>query len=381
LEEDASLAQARCGWFLSVANRFLNDIVLTETAHADSGDRQVAFIKQSIRRTHMQVLVAGGAGYIGSIVNEELLRAGHKVVVYDSLYKGHEDAVPAGVPLIKADLLDSEVLEGALRQYAIDAVVHMAADALVGESMQDPAKYYRNNLLAGMSLLECMRTCGVRRIVFSSSCAVYGEPVKQPMEESDPTSPVNPYGETKRAFERALHWYSVAYEFRYVSLRYFNAAGASANFGEWHSPESHLIPLVLQTAMGKRPILDIYGDDYPTRDGTCVRDYIHVTDLATAHVLALESISYSNLAGRIFNLGCGGNGYTVREVVDAARKITGREIPFRICPRRAGDPAMLVANSDRIRRELGWTPKYQDLSEIVGSAWKWFQSHPHGYKK
>ncbi len=329
----------------------------------------------------MQVLVTGGAGYIGSIVNEELLRAGHKVVVYDSLYKGHEDAVPAGTPLVKADLLDRETLTAALRQYGIDAVVHMAADALVGESMLDPAKYYRNNLVAGISLLECMKTCGVQRIVFSSSAATYGEPVKQPIEESDPTSPVNPYGETKLAFEHTLHWYSLAYEIRYVALRYFNAAGASINFGEWHEPESHLIPLVLQTAIGKRPSLDIYGDDYPTRDGTCLRDYIHVTDLATAHVLALESMSASNPAGRIFNLGCGGNGYTVREVVDTAREITGCAIPVRMCPRRPGDPAMLVASSNRIRSKLGWTPKYQDLSKIIGSAWSWLQSHPNGYAK
>jgi len=329
----------------------------------------------------MQVLVTGGAGYIGSIVNEELLRAGHTVVVYDSLYKGHADAVPAGTPLVKADLIDRETLIGTLRKYRIEAVIHMAADALVGESMADPAKYYRNNLVAGVTLLECMKTCEVKRIVFSSSAAVYGEPVRQPIEESDPIAPVNPYGETKLAFEHALHWFSTAYSLRYAALRYFNAAGASVSFGEWHTPESHLIPLVLQTALGKRNALDIYGDDYPTRDGTCLRDYIHVTDLAAAHVLALESMDSSNSKGRIFNLGCGGDGYTVREVVDTARKITGCAIPVRITPRRPGDPAKLVASSSKIRKELGWMPKYQDLEKIIGSAWSWLQTHPNGYAK
>jgi UDP-glucose 4-epimerase len=329
----------------------------------------------------MQVLVTGGAGYIGSIVNEELLRAGHTVIVYDSLYKGHADAVPPGTPLVRADLMDREALTGALRQYGIEAVVHMAADALVGESMMDPAKYYRNNLAVGIALLECMRTCGARRIVFSSTAAVYGEPAKQPIEETDPVGPVNPYGETKLAFERALYWYSSAYDLRYVALRYFNAAGASARFGECHSPESHLIPLVLQTAIGKRDSLDVYGNDYPTRDGTCLRDYIHVTDLAVAHVLALESMNSSNIPGRVFNLGCGGKGYTVREVVDTARVITGRDIPVHMSPRRPGDPAMLVASSARIRKDLGWVPKYQELSKIIGSAWTWMQAHPDGYAR
>jgi UDP-glucose 4-epimerase len=226
-----------------------------------------------------------------------------------------------------------------------------------------------------------MRSCGVDRIVFSSTAAVYGEPVKQPVEESDPVAPTNPYGSTKLAFESALRWYSVAYKLRFVSLRYFNAAGASADFGEWHTPETHLIPLVLQTAIGKCESLNVYGDDYPTRDGTCVRDYIHVTDLAVAHVMALEAMNSSNLSGRIFNLGCGGIGYTVQEVVDTAREVTGCKIPVRMGPRRPGDPAMLVASSDKIRGELGWEPKYQDLSKIIGSAWTWLQAHPNGYVK
>ncbi len=327
----------------------------------------------------MQVLVTGGAGYIGSVVNQELLRAGHQVVVYDNLSKGHAAAIPPGTPLVKADLADREALLSALRQHRIQAVVHMAADALVGESMIDPGRYYCNNLVAGISLLECMRVCAVQQIVFSSSAAVYGQPVKQPIEESDPVAPINPYGETKLAFETALRWYSNAYGIRYVALRYFNAAGASPEFGEWHDPESHLIPLVLQTATGKSKTLEIYGDSYPTRDGTCLRDYIHVIDLAVAHVLALEALKNSTVSGRVFNLGCGGEGYTVREVVEVARRITGCEIPVQITPPRRGDPAMLVASSERIRMELRWNPKYQDLASIIGSAWAWLQTHPDGY--
>jgi UDP-glucose 4-epimerase len=256
----------------------------------------------------------------------------------------------------------------------------MAADALVGESVADPSKYYLNNLVAGISLLESMKICGVDRIVFSSSAAVYGQPAKQPIEESDPVAPVNPYGETKLAFEHALRWYSGAYRLRYVTLRYFNAAGATPEFGEWHDPESHLIPLVLQTALGKRKNLQIYGDDYPTRDGTCLRDYIHVVDLAAAHALALEALDTPNAFCQTFNLGCGGEGYTVHEVVDAARRVTGHEIPVSVGSRRPGDPAMLVASSERIRKELGWSPKHQDLSAIIGSAWRWLQAHPNGYK-
>jgi UDP-glucose 4-epimerase len=327
----------------------------------------------------MRVLVTGGAGYIGSIVNQELQRSGHDVVVYDNLSCGHAAALAPGTPLVKADLADRNALTKAFKQYETQAVVHMAADALVGESMADPAKYYGNNLVAGISLLDCMRSCGVGKIVFSSSAAVYGESTKRLIEESDPVAPVNPYGETKLAFEKALGWYSCAYGFRFAALRYFNAAGASPEFGEWHNPESHLIPLVLQTAIGKRERLDIFGNDYPTRDGTCLRDYIHVKDLATAHVLSLESLSEPSNKNIVFNLGCGGDGYTVSEVVDVARKVTGREIPIQIKPRRPGDPASLVASSQKIRKELGWNPKYQDLSKIIGSAWNWLLAHPDGY--
>lgn len=326
----------------------------------------------------MRVLVTGGAGYIGSIVNEELLKAAHQVVVYDSLVKGHAGAVPGEIPLIRADLNNRAVLIEALLQYGIEAVIHMAADSLVGESMADPGRYYHNNLVAGIALLESMRECGVNRIVFSSTAAVYGEPSKQPVDEDDPVCPLNPYGETKLAFERALHWYCAAYGLSYVSLRYFNAAGASERFGEWHQPETHLIPLVLQAALGMRPFLHVYGDDYPTRDGTCVRDYIHVTDLARAHVLSLAALT-SRFTGRIFNLGCGGAGYTVREVIEMAEGITGKAIPVEFVSRRPGDPAVLVASSEKIRRELGWRPERQDLFKIIGSAWEWLQAHPEGY--
>ena len=252
----------------------------------------------------------------------------------------------------------------------------MAACSLVGESMQDPARYYRNNVVAGLALLDAMRDCRVQRIVFSSTAAVYGEPAKQPVEETDPTQPTNAYGDTKLAFEHALHWYDHAFGVRYASLRYFNAAGATRQCGEVHAPETHLIPLVLQATAGTRPEVTIFGDDYPTRDGTCVRDYIHVVDLARAHILALGILAERSA---IYNLGCGGDGYTVREVIDVAREVTGRQIPVRVGERRPGDPAVLVASSAKIQRELGWKPALQDLRAIVASAWDWMQAHPRGY--
>jgi UDP-glucose 4-epimerase len=326
----------------------------------------------------MRILVTGGAGYIGSVVTEELLTGGHEVVVLDSLYKGHRGAVDPRAKFVQADLTDSETLREVLRQNHIEAVIHMAADSLVGESVEQPAKYYWNNLAAGLNLLDAMRDCGVRKFVFSSTAATYGDPEKQPITETQPTNPTNPYGETKLAFERVLHWYHGAYGLRYASLRYFNAAGATERCGEWHDPETHLIPLVLQVAAGMRADVAIYGNDYPTPDGTCIRDYIHVVDLARAHILALGIL---NERSAVYNLGCGGEGYSVQEVIDTARSVTGRDIATRVAPRRAGDPAVLIASSEKIRSEVGWQPESQDLRVIIQSAWKWLLAHPRGYEE
>jgi len=315
-------------------------------------------------------MVTGGAGYIGSVVCEELARDGHDVVIYDDLRKGHREMVPEGTTLVRADLGDIDTLRDALGDHRIDGVIHMAADSLVGESVQQPRKYYTSNVRNSLNLLDAMADLSIRRVVFSSSAAVYGEPERQPISEDMPAMPTNPYGETKLALERALHWYSQAYELRYASLRYFNAAGASERCGELHDPETHLIPIVLDVAAGRRDHVTIFGDDYPTRDGTCVRDYIHVIDLARAHVLALGIESERNA---IYNLGCGGDGYTVKEVIDVAREVTGRAIAVETGPRRPGDPPVLIASSEKIRRELGWEPRFQDLRLIVESAWRWMQ--------
>lgn len=322
----------------------------------------------------MRVLVTGGAGYIGSVVTETLLAQGHDVVVLDNLARGHRDAVPAKVPFVQADLQDGAAVRDALTRHRIEGVVHMAADSQVGESMADPAKYYRNNVGGGLALLEAMRERSVRYVVLSSTAATYGEPAKQPIEESDPTAPTNPYGETKLALEQAMKWYAHGHGLRFVSLRYFNAAGATERCGERHDPETHLIPLVLQAAAGQRPHVTIFGDDYPTKDGTCVRDYVHVADLAEAHVLALALLARGG-GPAIYNLGCGGRGYSVREVVEVAARVTGRPVPVEVGPRRPGDPAVLVAASDRIRRDLGWRPRFEDLEEIVASAWRWLRAH------
>jgi UDP-glucose 4-epimerase len=252
----------------------------------------------------------------------------------------------------------------------------MAASSLVGESVQEPSKYYHNNVVAGLVLLDAMRECGIKRIVFSSTAATYGEPEEQPIRETTSTNPTNTYGETKLAFEKAMHWYERAHGLRYASLRYFNAAGATERCGEDHDPETHLIPITLQAAAGKRAHVEIYGDDYPTADGTCIRDYIHVVDLARAHILALDVLSERSA---IYNLGCGGDGYSVRDVIETARRVTGKEIPVRMGPRRPGDPAVLIASSDKIKSELGWQPQFQDLGLIVESAWKWMLAHPDGY--
>ena len=326
----------------------------------------------------MKVLVTGGAGYIGSVVTEELLNNGHQAVVYDSLYKGHCTAVDARAEFVQGDVRDAKTLRATFSDKQIEAVIHLAADSLVGESVENPAKYYHNNLLAGLQLLESMRDCDVRKLVFSSTAAVYGEPAKQPICETDPTQPTNPYGETKLAFEAALRWYENAHGLRYASLRYFNAAGATDRCGESHDPETHLIPLVLQVAAGTRADLAVYGADYPTPDGTCVRDYIHVVDLARAHILALKILDERSA---IYNLGCGGEGYSVQQVIETARLVTGHEIPTRIASRRAGDPAKLIASSEKIKTELGWQPEFQDLSLIIQSAWNWLTAHPQGFEK
>ena len=332
----------------------------------------------------MKVLVTGGAGYIGSVVTEELVNDGHEVVVYDSLYKGHREAVVKGAAFVQADLADAPTLRETLSACAVEAVIHMAADSLVGESCEVPEKYYRNNLVNGLVLLDAMRGTNVGRIVFSSTAATYGEPEQQPIAETAPNNPTNPYGETKLAFEHAMRWYQEAYDLRFASLRYFNAAGASKNCGEHHEIETHIIPIALQVAAGTREFVEVYGDDYPTPDGTCVRDYIHVIDLARAHILALKALddgSTGGRAGRIYNLGCGGDGYSVNQVLETARAVTGRDIPARVGPRRAGDPAVLIASSEKIKRELGWKPEFQDLRLIIESAWRWMQAHPHGYNE
>jgi UDP-glucose 4-epimerase len=325
----------------------------------------------------MRVLVTGGAGYIGSVVTEELVASGHEVVVYDDLSKGHRDAVIEEATFVEGDLLDGDSLLRALHEHGIEAVVHMAARSLVGESVTNPGSYYRTNVTGGLVLLDAMRAAGISTIVFSSTAAVYGAPELQPIEEDAPVIPTNPYGETKLAYERALRWYDEAYGIRHVSLRYFNAAGATERCGERHDPETHLIPLLLDVALGHRAEAVVFGDDYPTKDGTCVRDYIHVQDLARAHVLALEALA-SGVPSAVYNLGCGGEGYTVREVIDVARDVTGRDIPLRIGPRRPGDPAVLVASSERIGRELSWRPAQSDLVAIVTSAWRWLSARRRG---
>ncbi len=324
----------------------------------------------------MRVLVTGGAGYIGSVITDQLVAAGHRVVVYDNLSKGHDDAVNEDATFVEGDLLDAATLADALTANEIEAVVHMAAASLVGESMTKPEQYYLNNVVASIRLLDAMVDAKIQMLVFSSTAAVYGEPSTVPIAEDDPTAPSNTYGDTKLAVERALHWYHGAHAIRYASLRYFNAAGATDRRGERHDPETPLIPLVLRAARDERHPITVFGRDYPTRDGTCVRDYIHVTDLADAHVRALEALAAKELRGEIFNLGCG-DGYTVQEVIDTARQATGRDIPVIDGARRAGDPAVLVASSTRIAKALGWRPQHSSLEEIVTSAWKWEATSSH----
>lgn len=327
----------------------------------------------------MNVLVTGGAGYIGSHAVRELLAAGHGVVVYDSLVKGHRQAVPPGVPFVKADIRNAAVLAETFEVFPIDAVMHFAAVSEVGESMTDPAKYYRDNVAATLSLLESLQKADIKKIVFSSTAAVYGEPESCPIREDAALRPTNVYGRTKLIIEGMLADFAAAYGFSYVALRYFNAAGAlpAGGVGEDHTPESHLIPLILQTALGRRGAISIYGADYPTPDGTCIRDYIHVTDLATAHVLAIEHL----LAGgepRTYNLGSQ-QGFSVKEVIERAKRITGVDFPVVEAPRRSGDPAVLVASSARFQTDFGWQMRYSDPDTILRTAWEWHRSHPDGY--
>ena len=325
----------------------------------------------------MRILVTGGAGYIGSHAVRLFLARGHDVWVYDNLSMGHRGAVPAE-RLIAADLCEGQRLDHALMLHRIEAVVHFAAFAFVGESVTDPAKYYQNNLVNTLNLLDALRRHKINRIVFSSTCATYGVPEIVPITEEEKQKPINPYGNTKLAVEHALADYAAAYNWGFAALRYFNAAGAAPDggIGEDHHPETHLIPLVLQTAMGQRQAIDIFGTDYPTPDGTCIRDYIHVDDLAEAHLLALEALAPGKQLR--YNLGTG-RGYSVREVIAAAEEVTGKKVPVNEGPRRAGDPPALVAASEKVQRELGWRPKYTDLRSVVETAWKWHQSHPKGY--
>ncbi len=324
----------------------------------------------------MRVLVTGGAGYIGATTVRSLLADGHEVVVYDNLSKGHREAVPAGVPLIVAEVADRARLDAAMGEQRPEAVLHFAAFIEAGESMLAPEKYFRNNSAATLTLLESMLANGVNQLILSSTAALYGEPRRIPVEESDPLEPTNAYGESKLLVERMLAWFRRVHGLRYASLRYFNAAGSDGHSGERHHPETHLIPLVLQAAAGQRRCISIFGTDYPTPDGTCVRDYIHVSDLAQAHVLALGALARHDCL--IYNLG-NGKGFSVREVIRAARRVTGVEIPVVEAARRPGDPAVLVASSEKIRRELGWAPTYADLESIIGSAWAWMEKHPAGY--
>ena len=325
----------------------------------------------------MKILAVGGAGYVGSTSVERFVERGHEVVVYDNLASGHAAAVPEGAKLVVGDLADGMQLRHVLSE-GVEAVLHCAARSLVGESMENPGPYYRTNVAYGVSLLEAMRDAGVNRIVYSSTAAVYGEPRRVPIAEADRTQPINPYGETKLAFEGAMRWFCAAHDLRAISLRYFNVAGATERNGEDHDPETHLMPLVLRVAAGQATHVQIYGQDYPTPDGTCIRDFIHVRDLADAHLLALEATGEGDPSLEVYNLGSAA-GFSVREVVEAARRVTGRPVPARAVKRRVGDPPVLVASSRRARRELGWRPSHSTLEHMLSDAWAWRQKNPNGY--
>src|SRR2546425_596277 len=321
----------------------------------------------------MKIFVVGGAGYIGSVCAELLLDDGHEVAIFDNLSEGHRRAVDARANFIRGDLADCAQIQAALTSTRADAVMHFAAYALVPESMRDPSKYFRNNISNGLNLLDAMVAKGVQRMIFSSTCALFGPPERVPIDETAPARPINPYGESKLAFEKILRWYDEIHGLKFIALRYFNAAGATENLGEDHRPETHLIPIVLKVSLGQRPNVEVYGTDYDTPDGTCIRDYIHIVDLARAHILALGATTSG-----FYNLGTGG-GSSVREVIATSRKITGRKIETIEKPRRPGDPARLIASSEKVKNELAWRPQFQSLEAIIESAWKWHQKFPHGY--
>lgn len=329
----------------------------------------------------MSVLVCGGAGYIGSHCVYELIDMGEEVVLVDNLQTGHKEAIHPKAKFYEGDIRDFDFLNNVFKENQIDSVIHFAANSLVGESMQLPLKYYSNNVHGTQILLEAMVANDVKKIVFSSTAAVYGEPESIPILETDRTNPTNTYGETKLAMEKMMKWADTAYGIKYISLRYFNVAGAHENglIGEAHNPETHLIPLILQVPLGKREKIMVYGDDYPTKDGTCARDYIHVRDLINAHLLALGKLR-EGYNSDVFNLGSG-SGFTVKEMIDAARKVTGHEIPAEIVERRAGDPAVLVASSEKARKILGWVPKFTDVEEVIKSAWNFHSTHENGFEE
>ncbi|MEN2984821.1 MAG: UDP-glucose 4-epimerase GalE [Dictyoglomaceae bacterium] len=325
-----------------------------------------------------KLLVTGGAGYIGSHVVKDLIKKGYDVIVIDNLEKGHRSAVKSKY-FYKIDLKDKGSLEKIFESFKIKGILHFAAASLVGESMTNPGKYFENNILGGLNLLECMVKYDVKFLIFSSTAAVYGEPKVIPIPEDHPTIPTNVYGSSKLMFEEILKWYEKIFGIKYMSLRYFNAAGCDpeGELGEDHNPETHLIPLILKTALGQRNYVEIYGTDYPTPDGTCIRDYIHISDLSSAHILALEAL-LSGESSNIYNLG-NSRGFSVREVIKTAEKVVGERIPVKEVGRRVGDPAILIASSEKIKKDLGWNPQYSDLEKIIESHWKWLKNHPNGY--
>jgi len=322
----------------------------------------------------MKIFVTGGAGYIGSICVEQLLDLGHEVTVFDNLSEGHPGAVDPRAALIVGELQNPGEIRQAIADAAPEAVMHFAANALVGESMVNPSKYFRNNIYGGLNLLDAMVAAGVKKFVFSSTCATFGPPDRLPIDETLPQRPINPYGESKLQFEKILRWYDEIHGLKFVALRYFNAAGATEKYGEDHKIETHLIPNILKVALGQKEHVEIYGTDYETPDGTCIRDYIHILDLAQAHILALNTAESG-----YYNLGTGG-GTSVREVIATCQKVTGREIAVVEKPRRPGDPPLLIAGSDKIKRELGWEPRFQSIEKIIESAWAWHVKNPHGYQ-